>query len=198
MVILSKVLGERNMEKIRRNAIIVGALILFAYAVLFSAVIESNIVAMLAEALSGIAVIIIAIIMYPLLKPYNKLVSLGYISGRTVEGVCMIITGILLLSTSVYFTNIYDQIWLLHGFIFAIAALIFYYLLYISKIIPQWLSVWGFIASILLIIVNVLEITHLITPSMILYLPMISNEVVLALWLIIKGFNPQAIKSKSG
>jgi hypothetical protein len=32
---------------------------------------------------------------------------------------------------------------------------------------------------------------------MILYLPIISNEVVLAIWLIFKGFNPFAIASVS-
>ena len=186
------------MDKNKRNAIIVGILILFAYAVLFSAVIDSKIVAMAAEALSGIAVIIIAIIMYPLFKPYNKIVSLGYISGRTVEGGCMIITGILLLFSGTFYGNLYDQIWLFHGFIFGIAALIFYYLLYISKIIPRWLSIWGVIASILLIVVNVLEITNLISSSMILYLPIMSNEVVLAIWFIVKGFNPSAILSSKG
>ncbi|HDN59999.1 MAG TPA: DUF4386 family protein, partial [Candidatus Marinimicrobia bacterium] len=68
---------------------------------------------------------------------------------------------------------------------------------YQSKLIPRWLSVWGFIAAILLILANLLEITGLISGSMILYLPIILNEVVLAVWLIVRGFNPSAIASGS-
>ncbi|GAH37708.1 unnamed protein product, partial [marine sediment metagenome] len=93
--------------------------------------------------------------------------------------------------------GIRDGIYVGHGYIFAVAALFFYYLLYQSKLIPRWLSVWGFIASILLILANLLEITGLIPGSMILYLPIILNELFLAVWLIVKGFNPSAIASVS-
>ena len=44
-------------------------------------------------------------------------------------------------------------------------------------------------ASILLIAVNVLEAMKIVTPNMILYLPIIANEVFLAIWLIVKGFD---------
>jgi hypothetical protein len=83
-----------------------------------------------------------------------------------------------------------------HGYIFAIAALIFYYLLYQSKLVPRWISVWGVIAAILLVLVNLLEVMGLIPGLMVLYLPIILNEVVLAIWLMVKGFNPSAITSE--
>jgi hypothetical protein len=41
-----------------------------------------------------------------------------------------------------------------------------------------------------------LEITGLIPGLMILYLPIILNEVVLAIWLMVKGFNLSAIASE--
>jgi hypothetical protein len=69
--------------------------------------------------------------------------------------------------------------------------------LYRSELIPKWLSLWGFIAAILLILVNLLEMTALIPTSMLWYSPIISNEIVLAFWLIVKGFNPVAIVSES-
>jgi hypothetical protein len=56
--------------------------------------------------------------------------------------------------------------------------------------------VWGVIAAILLILVNLGEVTGIIPASMILYLPVILNEIVLAIWLIVKGFNPSAIVSE--
>jgi len=40
-----------------------------------------------------------------------------------------------------------------------------------------------------LIAVNVLEAMKIVTPNMILYLPIIANEVFLAIWLIVKGFD---------
>lgn len=185
------------MELHRKKAIIVGALILFAYAVLASTVIDSKVVIMLAEALSGIGVILIAVIMFPLFKPYGKKPSQWYFVLRGIEGALLIITGILFLISSTSSLKIYDWIHLYHGYIFAVAAFFFYYLLFKSKLVPSWLSIWGFIASILLILVNLLELTNLITPLMILYLPIISSELVLALWLIFKGFNPPAIVSDS-
>ena len=72
-----------------------------------------------------------------------------------------------------------------------------FYNRYISKIIPKWLSGWCIIASILLLIVNLLEVANIIPSMMILYLPMITNEVVEALWFIVKGFNQSVIPSES-
>lgn len=189
---------DEKMDSNRKNAIIVGALILFAYAVLASSVIESKIIVMFSEALSGVAVIAISVIMFPYFNPYSKKASLWYIVFRGIEGGLMIIAGILFLSHSTLLLEIRDGIYVVHAYIFAIAALFFYYLLYQSELIPRWLSVWGFIAAILLILVNLLEITGLIATSMLWYFPIISNEIVLAIWLIVKGFNPSAIKSAKG
>ncbi len=177
------------MDSYRKTAIIVGALILIAYGVLASSITESKIIVMLFEVISGIAVILIAVLMFPLFKPYNEKASFWYIVFRSIEGGLMIIAGILFLPHNNLLLGIRDGIYVGHGYIFAVAALFFYYLLYQSKLIPRWLSVWGFIASILLILANLLEITGLIPGLMILYLPIISNEVVLAIWLILKGFN---------
>jgi len=187
----------KKMDSNRKIAIIVGALILIAYGVLASSITESKIIVMLFEVISGVAVILIAVLMFPLFKPYNEKASFWYIFFRSIEGGLMIIAGILFLSHSNLLLGIRDGIYVGHGYIFAIAALFFYYLLYQSKLIPRWLSVWGLIAAILLILVNLLEITGLIPGSMILYLPIILNELFLAVWLIVKGFNSSAITSES-
>jgi len=188
---------EKKMNSNRRTAIIVGVLILLAYSSLGSAILESKIIGMFLEAISGLAVITIAVLMFPLFKPYNERASFWYIVIRSIEGGLMIIAGILLLSHSTLLLEIRDGIYVGHGYIFAVAALIFYYLLYQSKLIPRWISVWGVVAAILLILVNLLELMAITSALMILYLPIILNEIVLAIWLIVKGFNPSAIASGS-
>jgi hypothetical protein len=181
----------------RKTAIIVGVLILVAYSVVGSGNPEAKILGMFLEVISGLAVITIAVLMYPLFKPYNKKVSFWYIVFRSIEGGLLIVTGILFLSHNTILLEIYSGIHAVHGYIFAIAALIFYYLLYQSNLIPRWLSAWGVIAAILLILVNLLEVTGIISELMILKLPIVLNELVLAIWLIVKGFNPSAIASES-
>ena len=75
-----------------------------------------------------------------------------------------------------------------------------YSLLYKSKLVPRFVSVWGLIAVASLILANVLgvpDLTHSFQPAMILYFPIVVSELLLAIWLIVKGFNPSAIDSES-
>ena len=183
------------MNSNRKTAIIVGVLILVAYSLLGSNNPDAKVLGMFLEVISGLAVITIAVLMFPLFKPYNKTASIWYLVFRGIEGGLMIIAGILFLSYSPLLLGIRDGIYT--GLGFGVAALIFYYLLYQSNLVPRWISVWGAIASILLILVNLLEVTGIIPGLMILYLPIILNELVLAIWLIVKGFNPSAIVSES-
>ena len=88
------------MNTSRKTAIFVGILILLAYSLLGSAILESKIIGMFLEVISGLAVIAIAVLMFPLFKPYNEKVSLLYIAFRGIEGGLMIIAGVLLLSDS--------------------------------------------------------------------------------------------------
>jgi len=185
------------MDTNRKTAIIVGVLILLAYSLLGSDNPDAKVLGMFLEVISGLAVIGIAILMYPFFRPYNKKASFWYLVFRDVEGGLMIIAGILFLSHSTLLLEIRDGIYVGHAYIFALAALIFYFLLYQSNLVPRWISVWGAIASILLILVNLLEVMGIVPASMILYLPIILNELVLAIWLMVKGFNPSAIASQS-
>lgn len=187
------------MNSNKKNARIVGALILIAYGVLLGASIESLIIKMLLEIISGIAVIVIAVIMFPIFKPYNERLSRGYVVFRIIEGVTLIIAGVILLSLSVSLLEVRDGINVGHAYIFIPAALMFYCLLYQSELVPRFISVWGVIALILLLVVNLLEISdHSPAMSILFYLPIVLNEVFLAIWLIGKGFSLQEIKSKSG
>lgn len=182
------------MNRNRKIAIIVGILILVAYSILGTNNPNAKILGMILEVISGLAVIAIAVLMFPFLKLYGKKISWWYLALKGVEGILMVIAGVLFLIHTTSLLELRDMIYLAHGYIFAIPALMFYYLLYKSKLIPGWLSVWGIIAAILLIIVNLLEVMNIIPVLEILYLPIVLNELVLAIWLMVKGFNLPKIK----
>jgi len=75
----------------------------------------------------------------------------------------------------------------------------FYILLYQTKIVPRWLSCWGFVGTILTMLASLFVMFHIIdiitTVYMILNLPMALIEIVLAIWLIFKGFKSFVIAS---
>jgi len=167
----------------------------------------------------GFAAAGIGIMMYPILKKHNEALALGYAGFRIIEGVLLSVSVVSLLSIltlsqefvagapdASYFQTLgtllqKGQYWAYHvGTIsFGLAAAMFYYLLYQSKLIPRWLSGWGLIGVPLWLAVSLLIMFGSITESLeiFFYLPIAVNEMVLAVWLIVKGFNPSAIASGS-
>ncbi|MEN7981936.1 MAG: DUF4386 domain-containing protein [Nanoarchaeota archaeon] len=182
------------MKPNRKTAIIVGALILIAYGVLVSIITQSKIPVMIADVISGFAVIGIAVLIFPFFKISNKL-RITYLSLKIVEGTLMVIGGILFLINSSMRDWIYSGI---HLYVFIVSAFIFYYLLYKSKIVPRFISVWGAIAIFSLLLITILNLINFSYPPLeFLLILIITNEVFLAIWLMIKGFNLSAINSKS-
>jgi hypothetical protein len=82
-----------------------------------------------------------------------------------------------------------------------LGALLFYPMLYRSKLTPRFISVWGVIGALTVLTTTMLDIFALeVGPviGLILGLPMLLNELFLGGWLIIRGFNPSAVVSGSG
>jgi len=187
------------MNSNRKTAIIVGALILIAYGVLGSFFLESLIIAMILELISGAAIVGMAVLMFPILKPHNKNLTLGYVVVKIIDGVLIIIAAIILLYSSTLLLEVRDWIYVNSTYLFGIGFLILSYLFYQSKLIPRFISVWGLIASILLLASTLLNMMapSPVIPFIFSHLPVILNELFLAIWLIVKGFNPSAIDSGS-
>ena len=83
------------------------------------------------------------------------------------------------------------QGWHIHALFFCLGGILWYYLFLESGYIPQALSLWGLVSvSLLLIPVLLLvydrDFTHPVMAVGLLYLPF---ELVLGVWLIVKGFN---------
>jgi hypothetical protein len=84
---------------------------------------------------------------------------------------------------------------------FGIGALMYYVVFFLYRLVPRWLTVWGLVGITLTIISALLVMFHLIPPAgtiqIILNLPILPQEMVLAGWLIAKGLNPSAVASLS-
>ena len=90
-----------------------------------------------------------------------------------------------------------DLSWALGQTVFALGAAMLYYLLWDSRLVPRWLSMWGLLASPLFVVAS-LSLLWTWDPdssvSTVLYAPMALQEMVLAVWLIAKGFSPEALQ----
>jgi len=85
-------------------------------------------------------------------------------------------------------------------FAFSLGALMYYYIFYQSRLFPRWLSVWGLVGVTLGLVNGLYDMFGRApneTVSMLLDLPLFVQEMVLAVWLIVKGFNPSAIAAKA-
>ncbi len=170
----------------------------------------------------GVAVASIPFMMFPILKKHNEALALGYVVFRVLEAVidfAAAISFLLLITLSQGFVKAgapdasYFQtsgtLLLAAGdwshvpldIVFGLGALMFYYLLYQSKLVPRFLSVWGLIGGTLVLaeagFLAMFSHSPFSTIPILLWLPIAVNEMVLAVWLIVKGFNSSAIASGS-
>ena len=92
---------------------------------------------------------------------------------------------------------LYADHWLANmlSMVFCLGALMLYSVFYQSKLIPRWLSGWGLVGAVLYIATPLLSMFGF--DLEILTMPMALQEMVMAVWLIAKGFNPQAIAPES-
>ena len=89
-------------------------------------------------------------------------------------------------------TVIWDQ---LIAIPFVVGALMFYVLLYQSRLVPRWLSTWGLAGAALYIVAPLGSMFGLSLGFFMA--PLALQEMVMAVWLIAKGFNPSAIAPES-
>jgi len=147
------------------------------------------------EIICGVAVVGIGVLMFPILKLFNKRLAFGYVIFRVIECTIIIVGGIYLLS-------LLKLMWKYEMIIFvftALGGLILSYLLYLSKLIPRYLSGLGIIGYAILFLGVTLNMFGLINinggAGMLIYLPGGLFELFLPLWLFVKGFNSLAIAS---
>jgi hypothetical protein len=164
----------------------------------------------------GVVLTMIPVMAYPILKKHNETLALGYVVFRgALEGVtymAIVVSWLLLLPLSQVYQagtpgTINFQVWgnvlfespelgVILMLVFGLGGLMFYGLLYQTKLVPRWLSVWGVIALLLNLVAGFAAMfglfTSVSTISTVLQLPIFVQEMVLAVWLIVKGFKEVA------
>ncbi|UCC57789.1 MAG: DUF4386 domain-containing protein [Candidatus Bathyarchaeum sp.] len=171
----------------------------------------------LLELIATAAIVGIPIAMFPILKKHNEGLALGYVGTRIFEGLTIFLNTIILLailSLSQEFVNTVtpdasyfqtsgalllaarETLSILVDFPFPIGALIFNYMLYQTKLTPRWLAVLGLIGGALWLATAPLRMFGFNPePMEFLALPIAAQEMILAVWLIVKGFNSSSLDS---
>jgi hypothetical protein len=171
----------------------------------------------------GIACAGIGLALYPILKKYNEGLAIGAAGFRIIEGMTSVVGALLYIvllalsrefvkagaPASSYFQTadavinagidwFRDVAMLLT---FGIGALMYYVVFYQYRLVPRWLTVWGMVGITMTIISTQLVMFNIIPPlgtiQVVLQMPILPQELVLAAWLIAKGFNPSAVASLS-
>jgi hypothetical protein len=167
----------------------------------------------------GLALAMVPVMMFPILKRYNEVLAVGYLLFRgALEAVTYLALAIGWLSLTVisqgyvsasaadapYFQSLgdlvlgaQDQISHVLTVVFILGALMFYSILFRSKLVPRWLSAWGLLAAVPYFVSGMLTLFSILSPmsggQMVLVLPLAVQEMVLAGWLIVKGFNASSV-----
>jgi hypothetical protein len=163
----------------------------------------------------GLACTGIGISMYPILKPHDETLAIGVVGFRVMEGTLQVVSAVslvVLLALSQEFVKAGSPVdsffqpaaaaiksvreWMNNGFYlfpWCAGATIYYTVFYRTRLLPRWLSVWGLLGLLLMLIGAFFGMFGLIgafsQPQMLLMLPIMLQEMVLAVWLIVKGFN---------
>ena len=161
----------------------------------------------------GFALAMVPVVMYPVFKKYNEVLALGSVVFRgALETVAyMASAGTLLVlvelsreqaaAASAGAPHVQTLSALLVAtqgsttaniisIVFSLGSLMFYYLFYQSRLVPRWLSVWGLAGAGLYLASPLLDMFG--HGFGVLMAPLAVAEIVLAVWLIVKGLDSPA------
>ncbi len=166
----------------------------------------------------GISLALIPAVAWPVLKKHNESLAMGYVIFRggleTATYLFSVVSWFLLIIISREYVDT-DQTsisqlrtmgimvkdmgdWISHltTIIFITGALMFYTVLYQTRLIPRWISGWGllsaipFVGSVFLAMFGVIEVFS--TPQVLSNMPLAFQEMFMAVWLIVRGFDQSA------
>jgi hypothetical protein len=167
----------------------------------------------------GISLVAMVVFLYPIFRKASKELAMGMVLFRgALEGTGYLVSTLGVL-TLVALGNEYiatgaastvlqsmgnvsyqflDLLAPVNSIMFLIGTTCLYLSFYLTRLIPRWLSVWGLVGVVPYMAYALLHFFHMDTGYG-LYLQMVlaPQEMVMAVWLIVKGFNRQEIVSLS-
>lgn len=161
----------------------------------------------------------IAVWLYPVLRRHHEALALWSVGLRAIEAICGIVAGVALLALiplgraflaagapeAAYFQTLGNMIlttsdWtrdVVMLFTWGLGAILYNLIFLRSGLLPRWLAGWGIVAILVHLAACLLTLFEVIGPSsplqIVLLAPSGLQELVLALWLIVKGFDPAAV-----
>ncbi|MBX7237745.1 MAG: DUF4386 domain-containing protein [Caldilineales bacterium] len=172
-------------------------------------------------ALMGLSLAMMPVLLYPLLKQHNHVLALGAVLFRgAIEAISyaiMVISMLLMATVSEMslhsgaaeaaslqtlgsmLTAAKDWTEMWGALVFSIGALMIYGAFYQARLVPRWLSAWGLLGGVLYFAANLVSMfgAQHVAPDIAagigqLMIPLALQEMVFAVWLIVKGFNAPA------
>jgi len=149
------------------------------------------------ELVNALASLGIAVALFAVLRRHNLTAAVGYLGLRAVEGATGVLAAAGFLTVLAPDTDgawgmaLHDAGFLIVLIVFSASTLVLYPSMFRFRLVPGWLSLWGMAGGVLLLLSCLMILAGRIgigsTPDMILSLPIAVNELVLALWLILRG-----------
>lgn len=154
----------------------------------------------------------IAVALYPVVKQFQAGLAIGSVVFRTIEAVfytaevvglmSILSLGQALASRPAADATTYQAMGdslvatreheaLAAVFAFTIGALMYYVVFYRSRLIPRWLSGWGVVGAVLMLTACLLALfsNSMVTGYVPWIIPIGVQEMVFAVWLLVKGFS---------
>jgi hypothetical protein len=168
----------------------------------------------------GLSLALIPVVLFPVLRRVDEVLATGYliIRGAVEAGTYVIVAIAWLLLVPLAETMSAgpgtaspagvrlgtlvidsDGASVIMSLVFCVGAALFYVLLFRSRIVPRWIASWGlmgiplYAAAYLLVMYGVVGIDSSVVN--LLSLPLAVQEMVLAVWMIARGFRPAAVSN---
>ncbi|HTW07394.1 MAG TPA: DUF4386 domain-containing protein [Acidimicrobiales bacterium] len=161
----------------------------------------------------------IALALYPVVRRHGEALAIGSVGFRLLEGGLYLVAavGALLLlrlgqsttpgsvvpsyvgTSGALLRSLWDDANLVGALAFYLGASMYYYVFFRSRLVPRWLSGWGLAGTTLGALAGLLVLFrvtgYMSTAQVILNLPIGVNEMALAIWLLVRGFDPSMAAS---
>jgi hypothetical protein len=172
---------------------------------------------------AGFAVVSIAVLLFPLLKPTSEPLALGYVCERVVELVLQLLFFLVLPLLMIAISNglrdgtvagsasaslgpilkaLHDQALVVLYLVTSVGGTILCVLLYRSRLVPRWIAILGLIGYPVLLVGCILDLFGVTDVTkgagLIAVAPGGLFELILPIWLLAKGFDssPHAMPGK--